>query len=179
MTECTYNSSSRDTFTRGGFAAKDEMCLVFLHYYPASNLAHCASRLSFQHVLLALGINVWPLTPSTRHLGLRIRDPWQYQNLTFSDYLKISAVKDTAVTLKLQEASLHHSHKADCYDYGRRRIYAVSQKECFFFKWNSFLIEIQFFRMESSFPHRGSIIPYTRSTMAATAGTVFMTLTTG
>ena len=126
MVECTYNTSALDSFTRGGFSAKDEMCLVFMHYYPASNLAHCASRLSFQHVLLALGINVWPLTPGTRHLGLRIRDPWQYQNLTFSDYLKVAASKDTAVNLKLQEASLHHSHKADCFDYGRRRIYAVS-----------------------------------------------------
>ena len=127
MVECTYNTSSVEAFTRGGFSAQDEMCLVFMHYYPASNLAHCASRLSFQHVLLALGINVWPLTPTTRHLGLRIRDPWQYQNLTFSDYLKVAASKDTAVNLKLQEASLHHSHKADCYDYGRRRIYAVSE----------------------------------------------------
>ena len=127
MVECTYNTSSVEAFTRGGFSAQDEMCLVFMHYYPASNLAHCASRLSFQHVLLALGINVWPLTPTTRHLGLRIRDPWQYQNLTFSDYLKVAASKDTAVNLKLQEASLHHSHKADCYDYGRRRIYAVSK----------------------------------------------------
>ena len=125
MVECTYNTSSANSFIRGGFAAKDEMCLVFLHYYPAANLAHCASRLSFQHVLLALGINVWPLTPNNRHLGLRIRDPWQFQNLTFSDYLKVAASKDTAVNLKLQEASLHHSHKADCYDYGRRRIYAV------------------------------------------------------
>ena len=126
MVECTYNTSTASSFIRGGFAGRDEMCLVFLHYYPAAPLAHCASRLSFQHVLLALGINVWPLTPATRHLGLRIRDPWQYQNLTFSDYLKVAASKDTAVNLKLQEASLHHSHKADCYDYGRRRIYAVS-----------------------------------------------------
>ena len=82
MVECTYNTSSANSFIRGGFASKDEMCLVFLHYYPAANLAHCASRLSFQHVLLALGINVWPLTPNNRHLGLRIRDPWQFQNLT-------------------------------------------------------------------------------------------------
>ena len=101
------------------------MCLLFLHYYPATRLAHCASRLSFKHVLLALGVNVWPLTSKTRHLGLRIKDPWQYQNLTFSDYLRVAATKDTAVSLKLQEASLHHSHKAECYDYGRRKIYAV------------------------------------------------------
>ena len=116
----------RPGFTRGGFTAQNEMCLLFLHYYPATRLAHCASRLSFKHVLLALGVNVWPLTRTTRHLGLRIKDPWQYQNLTFSDYLRVAATKDTAVSLKLQEASLHHSHKAECYDYGRRKIYAVS-----------------------------------------------------
>jgi len=124
ITECTYNSTMRPGFTRGGFTAQNEMCLLFLHYYPATRLAHCASRLSFKHVLLALGVNVWPLTRTTRHLGLRIKDPWQYQNLTFSDYLRVAATKDTAVSLKLQEASLHHSHKAECYDYGRRKIYA-------------------------------------------------------
>jgi hypothetical protein len=91
-----------------------------------SGLAHCTSRLSFKHILLALGINVWPLTPTTRNFGLRIRDPWQYQNLTFFDYLRVAASKDdTATNLKLQEASLHHSHKADCFDYGRRKIFAV------------------------------------------------------
>jgi hypothetical protein len=79
--------------------------------------------------LLALGINVWPLTPTTRTFGLRIRDPWQYQNLTFFDYLKVASSKDdTTTNLKLQEASLHHSHKADCFDYGRRRIFAVRMK---------------------------------------------------
>ena len=125
MTECTYNSTTQQGYTRGGFTSRGEMCLVFLHYYPSSKLAHCASRLSFKHILLALGVNVWPLTRKTRNLGLRIRDPWQYQNLTFSDYLKVAASRDNAVNLKLQEASLYHSHKAECYDYGRRRIYAV------------------------------------------------------
>ncbi len=96
-------------------------------YLPG--LAHCTSRLSFKHILLALGINVWPLTPTTRNFGLRIRDPWQYQNLTFFDYLRVAASKDdTATNLKLQEASLHHSHKADCFDYGRRKIFAVSSE---------------------------------------------------
>ncbi len=52
-------------------------------------MAHCSSRLTLKHVLLAMGVSVWPLTPSSRHLGLRIREPWQYQNLTFSDYLRI------------------------------------------------------------------------------------------
>ena len=130
MTECTYNSSTQTGFTRGGFSSRGEMCLMFLHYYPAAKLAHCASRLSFKHVLLALGVNTWPLTSRNRPLGLRIKDPWQYQNLTFNDYIRVAGShKDIAVNLKLQEASLHHSHKAECYDYGRRRIYAVSEFE--------------------------------------------------
>ncbi len=54
-----------------------------------SRMAHCSSRLTLKHVLLAMGVSVWPLTPSSRHLGLRVREPWQYQNLTFTDYLKI------------------------------------------------------------------------------------------
>ena len=54
----------------------------------------------------------------------------------YSDYLKVAASKDTAVNLKLQEASLHHSHKADCYDYGRRRIYAVSKLKSFSRKYS-------------------------------------------
>ena len=83
-------------------------------------------RLSFKHVLLALGVNVWPLTSRNRALGLRIRDPWQYQNLTFNDYIRVAGTnQDKTVVLKLQDASLYQSHKAECYDYGRRRIYAV------------------------------------------------------
>ena len=135
----------RPGFTRGGFTAQNEMCLLFLHYYPATRLAHCASRLSFKHVLLALGVNVWPLTRTTRHLGLRIKDPWQYQNLTFSDYLRVAATKDTAVSLKLQEASLHHSHKAECYDYGRRKIYAVSWEKSRFYWYKLLFIRIPMF----------------------------------
>lgn len=126
MTECTYNSSEIDTYTRGGFSSRNEMCMMFLHYYPATRLAHCASRLTLKHVLLALGVSVWPITPLTRHLGLRVREPWQYQNLTFTDYLRVNGGKSRAANIRLQEASLHHSHMAECFDYGERRVYAVS-----------------------------------------------------
>ncbi|XP_040579615.1 DBH-like monooxygenase protein 1 [Lepeophtheirus salmonis] len=124
ITECSYNSSSLTHFTRGGFSRKEEMCLIFLHYYPATKLAHCASRLSFKHVLYALGVTVWPITPQNKHLGLRIKDPAHMQNLTFGDYLKISGRNDPIVSSRLQDASLHHSHKAECFDYGRQNVYA-------------------------------------------------------
>lgn len=97
MFECTYNSSNRDTITRGGFAASQEMCLIFMHYYPSSRLAHCASRLTLKHVLFALGISVWPITPSNRRLGMRIRDPYEFQNLTFGDYLRINGGYDQVI----------------------------------------------------------------------------------
>eukprot|EP00096_Caligus_rogercresseyi_P012709 TRINITY_DN5418_c0_g1_i1.p1 TRINITY_DN5418_c0_g1~~TRINITY_DN5418_c0_g1_i1.p1 ORF type:complete len:606 (+),score=135.14 TRINITY_DN5418_c0_g1_i1:292-2109(+) len=124
ITECSYNSSQLTTFTRGGFSRTEEMCLLFLHYYPANRLAHCASRLSFKHVLYALGISVWPLTQRNKHLGLRIKDPAHMQNLTFGDYLKITGRNDPIVSSRLQDAALHHSHKAECFDYGRKNVYA-------------------------------------------------------
>ena len=138
MTECVYNTTGRQAMTRGGYSSDQEMCLLFVHYYPASRLAHCASRLTLKHVLLALGVSVWPITPSSRHLGLRIRQPWRYQNLTFSDYLQITGGNvDKSVALRLQEASLHHSHMAECFDYGFRRIYAVSSVPTFTKKMES------------------------------------------
>jgi hypothetical protein len=103
------------------------MCLVFLHYYPATRLAHCASRLTLKHVLLALGVTAWPITPSNKKLGLRIKEPWRYQNLTFSDYLIVSE-RSRTVNVRLQEASLHHSHMAECYDYGAKKVYAVRRR---------------------------------------------------
>ncbi len=50
MMECVYNSTDRRWLTRGGYSAKQEMCLMFLHYYPASRLAQCTSRLTLKHV---------------------------------------------------------------------------------------------------------------------------------
>ena len=39
ITECVYDSRGREGYTRGGMRAEDEMCMVFLHYYPAVPLA--------------------------------------------------------------------------------------------------------------------------------------------
>jgi len=42
--ECTYNSSSRQTFTTGGQSTTDEMCLSFVAYYPKIPVESCMSR---------------------------------------------------------------------------------------------------------------------------------------
>ncbi len=32
---------------------------------------------------------------------------------------------DKTTAVRLQEASLHHSHMAECFDFGAKRVYAV------------------------------------------------------
>ena len=48
------------------------MCMMFLHYYPAVEMAQCVSKLPLKNLLLAIGVVLWPVTPDTRHLGLRL-----------------------------------------------------------------------------------------------------------
>ncbi|XP_045500317.1 MOXD1 homolog 1-like [Colias croceus] len=43
ITECTYDSSSRDKPILGGYSATQEMCLSFILYYPRTELAGCYS----------------------------------------------------------------------------------------------------------------------------------------
>ncbi|XP_068433572.1 DBH-like monooxygenase protein 2 homolog [Clinocottus analis] len=42
--ECTYNTIDRTNVTRMGLSTTDEMCLAFLFYYPAINIATCVSH---------------------------------------------------------------------------------------------------------------------------------------
>jgi len=124
ITECVYNSLTRDSYTRGGMSVTDEMCMVFLHYYPATKLAHCVSKLPLKNILLAMGVSLWPVSPSTKQLGLRIRSPDRYQNLTLSDYLTVVLPGDMDAAKRLQEATLHHSHQAECYNFGKEDVIA-------------------------------------------------------
>ncbi|XP_041981841.1 MOXD1 homolog 1-like [Aricia agestis] len=43
ITECTYDSTSRDKPILGGYSASQEMCLSFVLYYPRTALAGCYS----------------------------------------------------------------------------------------------------------------------------------------
>lgn len=124
ITECVYDSTGMESYTRGGLSVQDEMCMVFLHYYPATALAHCVSKLPLKNILLAMGVTLWPIDPSTRHLGLRIRTPHRFQNLTLSDYLTVVLPGDMDAAKRLQEANFHHSQTADCYEFGKRNVIA-------------------------------------------------------
>ncbi|KAK9881470.1 hypothetical protein WA026_016354 [Henosepilachna vigintioctopunctata] len=48
ITRCDYNTEDRENITLGGFAISDEMCVNYLHYFPASSLEVCKSSISDQ-----------------------------------------------------------------------------------------------------------------------------------
>ena len=54
--ECEYDTETRDTPTFGGLSTRDEMCLVFVLYYPRASLADCRSLPALHTLTQALGI---------------------------------------------------------------------------------------------------------------------------
>ncbi|XP_063351424.1 DBH-like monooxygenase protein 2 homolog [Pelmatolapia mariae] len=52
VVECTYNTTSRASVTKMGFATTDEMCLAFLFYYPAIDITSCFSIPDTKGVLI-------------------------------------------------------------------------------------------------------------------------------
>jgi len=56
LLECDYETSSRDKPTFGGLSTRDEMCLVFVLYYPRTALADCRSLPALHTLTQALGI---------------------------------------------------------------------------------------------------------------------------
>jgi hypothetical protein len=56
ITECDYDTSGRSEPTFGGLATRDEMCMVFVLYYPRAALADCRSLPALHTLTHALGI---------------------------------------------------------------------------------------------------------------------------
>ncbi|CAH1367674.1 tyramine beta-hydroxylase [Tenebrio molitor] len=48
ITQCDYNTEERENVTLGGFAITDEMCVNYVHYFPATDLEVCKSAISDQ-----------------------------------------------------------------------------------------------------------------------------------
>lgn len=46
VTTCYYNTVGKDNCTLGGFSISDEMCVNYIHYYPATKLEVCKSSVS-------------------------------------------------------------------------------------------------------------------------------------
>ena len=56
IVECSYNTSTRENPTFGGLSTRDEMCLVFILYYPRAPLADCRSLPALNTLTGALGV---------------------------------------------------------------------------------------------------------------------------
>ncbi|XP_078491037.1 dopamine beta-hydroxylase-like [Ciona intestinalis] len=63
ITTCTFNTENRSNVTLGGLGIHEEMCVDYIHYYPATNLEVCKSSIStqalemyFKLMKLSLGI---------------------------------------------------------------------------------------------------------------------------
>jgi len=54
ITECEYQTD--ETTIHGGLSTRDEMCIVFMAYYPKSNLSECSSGPTFSTFLSSMGI---------------------------------------------------------------------------------------------------------------------------
>ncbi|RNA26714.1 DBH monooxygenase -like protein [Brachionus plicatilis] len=42
--DCFYSTKNKNTFTFGGYGTKEEMCGVFMYYYPRMDMIGCASK---------------------------------------------------------------------------------------------------------------------------------------
>ncbi|KAG6448889.1 MOXD1 homolog 1 [Manduca sexta] len=56
ITECTYDSTSRDKPILGGYSAQQEMCLSFILYYPRTELAGCYSMTPVKEFFETFGV---------------------------------------------------------------------------------------------------------------------------
>jgi hypothetical protein len=56
ITECDYDTTGRTEPTFGGLSTRDEMCMVFVLYYPRAALADCRSLPALHTLTNALGI---------------------------------------------------------------------------------------------------------------------------
>ena len=57
LLECEYDTARRTAPTFGGLSTREEMCLVFVLYYPRAPLADCRSLPALHTLTSALGIS--------------------------------------------------------------------------------------------------------------------------
>ncbi len=55
-----------------------------------------------------------------------ITPPKKNTNINLNWWFFRGDAVDKSTAVRLQEAALHHSHMAECFDYGAKRVYAVS-----------------------------------------------------
>ncbi|XP_037081749.1 DBH-like monooxygenase protein 1 [Pollicipes pollicipes] len=113
--ECVYRSSQRANVTLGGQSTWDEMCIVFIQYYPAIKLAQCVSTPLPRDLLSSLG--VWQ-TSTSRYKQLVVQQPLAWRGVLFEEYLNQLDWTPDRVD-NLQRVARDGVHLPECYQFGR------------------------------------------------------------
>jgi len=106
LLECTYKTLDRESLVFAGLGTSDEMCLVFLYYYPKFAMTTCQSNLWAEDVGAVIGGNVffnseayeWQFTSPDAAAGYSIPLVMLYQDWINDPYNLVdgyqNAIKD-------------------------------------------------------------------------------------
>ncbi|XP_043238916.1 DBH-like monooxygenase protein 1 homolog [Amphibalanus amphitrite] len=113
--ECVYRSTERQNATLGGRATQEEMCVIFMLYYPAVQLAQCVSTPQKEPLLSALGVS--GVRRDGRH-DLVVTSPAEFNGLSLQEYANDLDWSDQRLTA-LSEVAWRGTHVPECYEFGR------------------------------------------------------------
>ena len=108
--ECTYDTTERETTTLGGTSTRDEMCSMFLSYYPKmDNAGPCLSGPTKAGIMAALGLG--DLYPDSDV----IKAPSRYQGMTWREMAEEKDEWTENDVDQISNAYLSQKHKAYCH----------------------------------------------------------------
>ncbi|KAJ6646317.1 MOXD1 like 2 [Pseudolycoriella hygida] len=111
ISECTYDSSSRDQITLGGITTREESCIVLTYYYPRQKkLTTCHSLPSLPTVLHSLGIQELAIGSNP----VLIASPPELAGMTLESRLVTYDWKNQFKSF--QQVTRRGSFKAICWD---------------------------------------------------------------
>ncbi|CAG2101817.1 unnamed protein product [Medioppia subpectinata] len=115
VVECTYNTQNRDIPLFGGLSTKEEMCLVFIIYYPRMKLTrNCLSGLTPQTVMTLSDVaEVHSIDDND--MNPLIVMPSNYANERLSEYVQNKSFWDQNVMSASQQLIRFAPQKAQCF----------------------------------------------------------------
>ncbi|XP_054153222.1 DBH-like monooxygenase protein 1 homolog [Oppia nitens] len=113
--ECTYNTVNRDKPLFGGLSTKEEMCLVFILYYPRiKSTRSCLSGLT-PHTVMALSDVAEVNSIDDNDMNPLIVMPSNYADQRLSSYVQQKTFWDHNVMTDSQELIRFAPQKAQCF----------------------------------------------------------------
>jgi len=113
--ECTYDTSGRSNVTIAGFSTANEMCEVFVWYYPKIPMLACSSFYDITRLFPAFGIKkVKWVKGFNKDSQPTVLEPSHMENRTFAEYLDSEIEWSDERRGSLQNELHYMPHIADC-----------------------------------------------------------------